>query len=72
MDEPVTIPIEALSADALQGLLEEFVSRDGTDYGEYEVSTETKIQQVLSAIKNKRAAIVFDPESQSTHIINIE
>ena len=29
----VQIPVETLSGQALDGLLEEFVTRDGTDYG---------------------------------------
>jgi uncharacterized protein YheU (UPF0270 family) len=32
------IPVNKLSPEALQGVIEEFISRDGTDYGEMEVS----------------------------------
>ena len=30
------IPLEALDDDVLQGLLEEYASRDGTDYGDHD------------------------------------
>ena len=39
------VPYDQLSPEALQGVIEEFVTRDGTDYGEIEVSLETKISQ---------------------------
>ncbi|MCB1699151.1 MAG: YheU family protein, partial [Halioglobus sp.] len=34
----VAVPVERLQPDVLQALLEEFASRDGTDYGERELS----------------------------------
>lgn len=34
------VPWDQLSAEALRGLIEEFVTRDGTDYGEVEVPLE--------------------------------
>jgi uncharacterized protein YheU (UPF0270 family) len=37
------IPVNKLSPEALQGVIEEFISRNGTDYGEIETSTETKL-----------------------------
>ena len=35
------IPVNKLSKKALQGVIEEFITRDGTDYGEIEVPMET-------------------------------
>ncbi len=43
------IPFKELSSDALRGVLEEFVTRDGMDYGETEISLETKIKQVVAS-----------------------
>jgi uncharacterized protein YheU (UPF0270 family) len=40
------IPVNKLSAEALQGVIEEFISRNGTDYGEIEASRETNSRQV--------------------------
>lgn len=56
----VKIPHDQLSPEALQGVIEEFVTRDGTDYGEVEIPLETKISQVLVKIKSGKAVIVFD------------
>ncbi|MDF1691609.1 MAG: YheU family protein [Zhongshania sp.] len=66
----VEIPWQKLSPEALQGMLEELVSRDGTDYGEQELSTETKISQLRNALAQKRAAIAFCPDSESWTVIS--
>ena len=63
------IPYDQLSSDALNGVIEEFVTRDGTDYGELEVSLETKMFQVLGQLKSGKAVIVFDPESETCNIL---
>ena len=66
----VKIPYDQLSRTALSGVVEEFVTRDGTDYGEVEVPLEKKISQVMAQLKAGRAVIVFDPESETTSILN--
>ncbi len=53
------IPHTELSPEALQGLIEEIVTRDGTDYGEYELSTQEKVQQVINQLERKEVVIVF-------------
>ena len=40
------IPYKQISPDALQGLIEEFITREGTDYGEMEFSLAQKVSQV--------------------------
>ena len=65
----VEIPWQKLSPDAFQGMLEELVSREGTDYGEQELSTEEKISQLRNALTHKRAAIAFCPDSESWTVI---
>lgn len=60
----VRIPYDQLSPEALRGVIEEFVTRAGTDYGEIEISLETKINQVLNQLKSGKAVIVFDSENE--------
>ena len=62
------IPINKLSAKALQGVIEEFISRGGTDYGTVESSMETKFNQVKDKLKNGLAVLVFDDETETTNI----
>lgn len=64
----VKIPYDQLSPQALEGVVEEFVTRDGTDYGEFEVALETRISQVINQLKTGKAVIVFDPESETCNI----
>jgi len=62
------IPVNKLSARALQGVIEEFISRNGTDYGAVEASLETSIRQVKSKLKSGSAVLLFDDETETTNI----
>lgn len=66
------IPFGRLSACALRGVIEEFISRNGTDYGETEILLETKIRQVESQLKNKTVVLVFDDEDETTNIVRVD
>lgn len=66
---PVVVPHTELSADALRGVVESFVLREGTDYGERDVPHEAKVAQVLRQLERGEAQILFDPVSQSVHIV---
>lgn len=68
-DEPVEVPYERLSAAALRGLVEEFVTRDGTDYGVREVSLEAKVAAVLRQIERREVLIFFDPRTRTTNLV---
>lgn len=67
--QPVEVPLDALSAAALRGLVEEFVSRDGTDYGRHERTLEEKVADVLRQLQRGEAAIVYDPGTRSANIV---
>jgi uncharacterized protein len=64
------VPFNELSPEALQGIIQEFVTRDGTDYGETEVALETKIQQILNQLHAGKVVIVFDPKSETCNIVS--
>lgn len=57
------IPYDHLEADTLTRLIEDFVTRDGTDNGD-ETPLQTRVERVRHALNKKQAFIVFDPESQ--------
>ena len=67
--EPIVVPPEALSPEALQGLIEAFIAREGTDYGEVEWSLAEKVVQVQSQLQRGEAVIVFDLVSESCTIV---
>ncbi len=53
------IPWQELETETLHNLIREFVLREGTDYGDNEVSLDTKIEQVAQQIKSGDVIIVF-------------
>ena len=66
----IEVPPGQLSRDALRALVEEFVTRDGTDYGAVERSLEDKVADVLRQLARGEVRIVFDPESESATIVS--
>jgi hypothetical protein len=66
---PVIVPPAALSTEALRGVVESFVLREGTDYGAREVAFEDKIADVLRQVERGEAQIVFDPATESVDIV---
>ena len=66
--EPVEVPYGDLSAELLHAVVESFVLREGTDYGEREYSFEDKVAHVMRQLKKGEAKILFDPESESVTI----
>ena len=59
------IPYEMLSPDALRGVIEAFVTREGTDYGVQDVSLATKIWQVRQQLDSGTAVIVYDKDTET-------
>jgi uncharacterized protein YheU (UPF0270 family) len=65
----VIIPYKELSVDALQGLIEEFITREGTDYGADEVNLDTKVLQVRRQLEKGEVVIVFDSNTESVSLL---
>lgn len=68
----VKVPPEALSADALRGVIEAFVLREGTDYGHRDFSLEEKCRAVARQIAAGEAEVWFDPETGTTDVRPVE
>ncbi len=66
---PVVIPFRKLSAEAAQGVIEEFVTREGTDYGGVGVRLPDKVRQVREQLERGEAVLVYDPRSNSCNIV---
>jgi len=62
------IPVNRLSPEALRGVIDEFISREGTDYGEREASPETSYRQVKHKLEQGLAVLIFDDETETTNI----
>ena len=66
---PVAVPHTELSKEALRGVAESFVLREGTDYGERDVSHDEKVAQVIRQLQRGEARIMFDPLDSSVTIV---
>jgi uncharacterized protein len=58
-----------LSPAALRGLAEDFVTRDGTDYGQIEKTLDQKVAALIRQLECGEAVIVYDSESQTASIV---
>ena len=65
---PTSIPHRMLSPDALRGVIEAFVTREGTDYGVHDVPLAMKVAQVQHQLDAGTAVIVYDETMESCTI----
>ncbi len=65
----VDVDYRTLSSRALRGLIEEFITRAGTDYGVREVSLDDKVKDVERQLKSGDAKIVFDTVNECANIV---
>lgn len=69
MEDCVLVPAESLSAEALAALLEEFITREGADYGLREYSLDEKKADVHAQLRRGEVVIAFDPESERVTLL---
>jgi len=67
--DPVEVPHTALAENLLRAVIESFVLREGTDYGERELALEVKVSRVLRQLERGEARIIFDPSTDSVDIV---
>lgn len=65
----VLVRASALSPEALSSLIEEFVTREGTEYGAREYSLQEKVQGVRRQLDRGEVVIAFDLEQQSATLV---
>ena len=70
--EPIAIPYTELSTEALRGVVEAFVLREGTDYGDREFSLEQKLAHVMNQLERGEAQIVFDPNTETVDVVRVD
>lgn len=63
------IPYQQLAPETLDALIEEFVTREGTEYGETDVPLATKVEQVRQQLARRSVVIVFDPAIETTSLV---
>ena len=63
------VPWQQINPDTLNHLLEEYASRDGTDYGDVEVSLSDKVAQLLLQLEQQRIVVVYSELHESVNIM---
>ena len=63
--EAILIPWQKLSEHALIGVIEEFITREGTDYGQTEFSLEDKREEIMGQLRRGHVVIEFSPETET-------
>ena len=69
-EEGIEVPYLDINPETLRNMIEEFVSRDGSDWGDTGGSMEDKIKQVLRQFESGKIKVVFDLTSQSANIVS--
>ena len=72
MAQFVRIPLDRVEADILQAMLEDFASRDGTDYGLRELSLEEKVANLQAQLRQGELAVVYDLASEEWDLLKRE
>jgi hypothetical protein len=72
MAEFVAVPLRRLQGDVLQALLEDFASRDGTDYGEREYTLEQKATALRTQLEKGELQILYDADSEQWDLVPAE
>jgi len=68
-EEDVEVPYERLDPETLRNLIQEFVTRDGADWGEPGGSIEEKVARVMQQLRSRKVKVVFELQSQTANIV---
>jgi len=63
------IPLEQINEEALTAIIEEFILREGTDYGVIDTSKVDKIAQVKLQLQQGSAVIVYSELHETVNIL---
>lgn len=66
----MVIPPETLSREALLGLLEAFITREGTDYGDAERTLQEKVEALAPQVLSGEVLILFDQTTESINLVH--
>jgi uncharacterized protein YheU (UPF0270 family) len=69
MAEMVRVPLERVDAGVLNSMLEDYASRDGTDYGVRELELGEKVASLQAQLRNGSLAIVYDLASEQWDLL---
>lgn len=65
-EEGIEIPLDRVNPDTLRNMLAEFVTREWADE---ECSLESRIEQVLRQLRERRAKLMYDFRTETWNIV---
>lgn len=65
----LVVPTDSLAPETLEALIDEFLLREGTDYGSVELTLEAKRSRALRQLQAGHVRVVFDLENESATLI---
>lgn len=68
-EQGIDVPYERLDPETLRNLIQEFVTRDGADWGEPGGALEDKVAQVMQQLRGRKVKVVFELKSQTANIV---
>ena len=66
------IPHNQVPEQTLLAIIEEFISREGTDYGHREYTLDEKVEKVKSQLLNGEIKLLFDSETSSCNLVTVD
>ena len=63
------IPYQQLEPETLRNIIEEFVLREGTDYGHADIPLDKKINDVMMLLKSGEIILTYDEATKSCNLI---
>lgn len=64
------IPWQQINDETLTNLLESYVLREGTDYGEQELSLEEKVANLRTQLKTGEVVVVYSELHESVNLMS--
>ena len=65
------IPYEQLTPETLTAILEEYASREGTDYGDVIYTLEQKVQMLRRQLERGDIGITFDTQTETCSLVSL-
>lgn len=69
MAQFIEVPMSALAEHTLVALLEEFASRDGTDYGAKELTLDEKVGSLRGQLDASSIVLLYDSDSEEWDLV---
>ncbi len=66
------IPLDQISQETLSAIIEDFILREGTEYGAIAISKEAKIAQVKQQLDQGSAVLVYSELYETVNILPSE